>query len=201
MWFTWNRGGVLRSLGNCLHLFGWHRHWLVDSLEHLCLLHFRSSGPPRARRPRQAMDAGLRGGGLGWGQWPRCRPQRGAGRGTGPRAGGLRWVWAAAVTVPVADNGRLSESGVRVVRPELSGVLGPGAVRVRVGRGAPGFPRPPTPGAAVDLRWRDMTGSAGLTGRDGGVVWRAGCASGRRAERTLSVSLRDGRTRAFCTHL
>ena len=28
MWFIWNRGGVLRSLVNCMHLFGWHRHWL-----------------------------------------------------------------------------------------------------------------------------------------------------------------------------
>ena len=28
MWFIWNRSGVLRSLVNCLHLFGWHRHWL-----------------------------------------------------------------------------------------------------------------------------------------------------------------------------
>ena len=33
MWFTWNRGGVLRSLGNRLHLFGWRRHWLVDEMK------------------------------------------------------------------------------------------------------------------------------------------------------------------------
>ena len=32
MWFTWDRCGVLWSLVNCLHLFGWHRHaWVFIS--------------------------------------------------------------------------------------------------------------------------------------------------------------------------
>ena len=135
--------------------------------------------------------------GVGWAGASGRGAGRSGGRG-GARAGGLRWVWAAAVTVPVADNGRLSESGVRVVRPELSGVLGPGAVRVRVGRGAPGYLRPPTPPCRSP---RDVTGSAGLTGRDGGIFWRALRRWVRVGAQGRTHAERDGRTRAFCTHL